>query len=135
MNVALLLISHQNIASQLLHMTETLSAQTIANIQVLEIPLDASLQTKYAEAVACIGRLDTDDGLIIITDMYGSTPSNFAQCIAREHHAPVISGMNLPMLMRTNNYRNKPLAKLVEIAISGGKQGVMLNPQEDQECS
>ena len=111
-------------------MTEALSGQKLGNIEFLEIPLDAPIETKLGKAQHKIDQLDLTDGLIIITDMFGSTPSNIAQQFADKYHAPLLSGMNLPMLMRVTNYRDRPLPELLDKAISGGQQGVMLNSRE-----
>lgn len=68
----------------------------------------------------------------VLTDMFGSTPSNVAIRVARGANARVIAGANLPMLIRVLNYQHLPLTELVNKALSGGHDGILLC---DQECS
>ena len=131
MSVALLFVSHQHIASHLLALTESLHTEPLHNCAVIEVPLDASVEQKLSAAQAHINNLHLADGLIIITDMFGGTPSNIAQALARQYRAPLVSGLNLPMLMRIYNYRDTPLPTLLDKVISGGQQGIMLHTCEE----
>lgn len=132
MSVALLFISHQHVASHLLALTESLHAEPMHNCSVIEVPLDAPVEAKLADAHSNISDLRLGDGMIIITDMFGGTPSNIAHALARKYHAPLVSGLSLPMLMRIYNYRDSPLPTLLDKAISGGQQGVMLHTCEEE---
>jgi PTS system ascorbate-specific IIA component len=76
--------------------------------------------------------LDSGDGVLILTDMFGSTPANVAGRLARGRRHRVIAGVNLPMLVRVLNYRDLSLTELVNKALSGGHDGILLC---DQECS
>ena len=68
-------------------------------------------------------------GLLILTDLYGATPSNIAEKlqhpVCQHQFVRIVSGLNLPMLIRVMNYAELPLDLLVEKAISGGKDGVI----------
>jgi PTS system ascorbate-specific IIA component len=132
MSVALLFVSHQHIASHLLDLSGALHAEAMQNYAVIEVPLDSPVDEKLATAREKLDALQMSDGLIIITDMFGSTPSNIAQLLAKQYRAPLLSGLNLPMLMRIHNYRDTPLPILLDKAISGGQQGVMLHTSEDE---
>ena len=57
--------------------------------------------------------------------MYGSTPCNVAMALHDYKHIHVISGLNLPMLIKVLNYPNMPLHKLVQKALQGGRDGVV----------
>ncbi len=71
-----------------------------------------------------IADLDQGMGVLILTDMFGSTPSNIACTVANNKVVRIVSGLNLPMLVRVFNYANLDLEKLKQKAISGGKEGV-----------
>jgi len=131
MSVALLFISHQHMASHLLSLTESLHAERLSNSTVVEVPLDTPVDDILAYAQRQTDKLQVADGMIIITDMFGGTPSNIAHTLAKRYRAPLISGLNLPMLMRIYNYRDEPLPILLDKAISGGQQGVMLHTSEE----
>jgi PTS system ascorbate-specific IIA component len=67
----------------------------------------------------------SDDGLLVLTDIFGATPANVAQKLVAGSHAELIAGVNVPMLFRAVCYRHEPLDALVARALTGGTQGVM----------
>ena len=64
-------------------------------------------------------------GVLVLTDIFGATPSNVAQKLVDGATSRLITGVNLPMLLRSVSYRNEPLEALVSRAVVGGTQGVM----------
>ena len=64
-------------------------------------------------------------GVLVLTDMFGATPSNVAQKLVDGVTSRLITGVNLPMLLRSVSYRHEPLDALVSRAVVGGTQGVM----------
>jgi PTS system mannose-specific IIA component len=66
-----------------------------------------------------------NQGVLVLTDMFGATPSNVAQKLVDGVTSRLITGVNLPMLLRSVSYRNEPLEALVSRAVVGGTQGVM----------
>lgn len=71
-----------------------------------------------------VDRLQSGDGVLILTDMYGSTPSNVANRLMAKDGIQIVSGINLPMLLRVLNYPELGLEELVQKAVSGGRDGV-----------
>jgi PTS system ascorbate-specific IIA component len=64
-------------------------------------------------------------GVLVLTDIFGATPSNVAQKLVDGVSSRLITGVNLPMLLRAVSYRHEPLDALVSRAVVGGTQGVM----------
>lgn len=64
-------------------------------------------------------------GVLVLTDIFGATPGNVAQKLVDGVKSRLITGVNLPMLLRAVSYRNEPLEALVSRAVIGGTQGVM----------
>jgi PTS system mannose-specific IIA component len=64
-------------------------------------------------------------GVLLLADIFGATPSNVAQKLVDGVKSRLITGVNLPMLLRSVSYRNEPLDALVSRAVIGGTQGVM----------
>jgi mannose PTS system EIIA component len=64
-------------------------------------------------------------GVLVLADIFGATPSNVAQKLVDGMNSRLITGVNLPMLLRSVSYRNEPLDALVSRAMIGGTQGVM----------
>ena len=74
--------------------------------------------------------VDTGEGVLVMTDVYGATPSNIALKLLEPGRIEGIAGVNLPMLLRALTYREKDMHTLVTRAVSGGRDGVlnMLKP-------
>ena len=77
-------------------------------------------------------KLDQGDGVLVLTDMFGSTPSNIANRLLGESTIQVVAGINLPMLVRVLNYPSLNLHKMVNKALSGGHDGILLCDAEDR---
>ena len=69
--------------------------------------------------------VDTGRGVLILTDIYGATPSNLAIKLLEPGRIEGIAGVNLPMLLRALTYRDKDMDTLVTRAIAGGRDGVL----------
>lgn len=126
MKVALLLITHNKIATSMMDIVSSIFNYEPANLACIEIPMDASLTLMKANVARELEQLDTQDGVLILTDIYGGTPSNIAGKFSEEDNIKMVCGLNLPMLVRIMNYRTLPLYELIEIAIDGGKDGIAL---------
>ena len=69
--------------------------------------------------------LDEGQGVLILSDIYGATPCNMVSKLLEPGRVEGVAGVNLPMLVRALTYRNESLARLVEKALSGGREGVV----------
>lgn len=126
MSVGVLLITHHAIGEQLLRTaTETLGGRPTQAACVAVRPDDDPARL-LREAAGRIRELDQGQGVLILTDAYGSTPGNIALQLARSDAIGVIAGLNLPMLLRVFNYAELPLAALTGKAVQGGRNGVMM---------
>lgn len=72
-----------------------------------------------------LGWADAGRGVIVLTDIFGATPSNIAQKLLDPGRVEGIAGVNLPMLLRTLTYRDRDMQTLIQRAISGGCDGVL----------
>ncbi len=70
--------------------------------------------------------VDSGQGVLLLTDIFGATPSNVALKLLQPGRIEGIAGVNLPMLLRALTYREKDLETLVTKAVAGGRDGVML---------
>jgi mannose PTS system EIIA component len=94
------------------------------------IQTDFDLLTQLAnEAIA---ECDSGKGVLILTDMFGATPSNLAARLSKPGKIDAVAGVNLPMLVRAVTYRKESLAVLVEKAIAGGTNGIVRVPPAPQ---
>ncbi len=125
MNVALLLVTHNNIGRDMLMITNSILNEEPSNTACVDIPMNADTD-KMKQAVAdALSGLSTDNGVLILTDSFGSTPCNIASEFVDGTNRALISGLNLPMLIRIMNYRSRPVEELKNIAIDGGKHGII----------
>ncbi len=124
MAVGILLISHNQIGVELITTAkQMLSCQTLPS-KVISIAIEDNPELIKSEMQAILKELDQGQGILILTDMFGSTPSNIACEVSERHDVRIISGLNLPMLIRVLNYPSLSLNDLEHKAISGGQQGI-----------
>lgn len=125
MSVGLFIISHDDVGDSLLSAAITvLGCMPIVSrcMAVSSTCKPVDLDKKAKQVVA---DLNEGDGVLVLTDIYGSTPGNVACVLLETPGVAVVSGVNLPMLLRVFNYPNLSLDELVEKAISGGREGIM----------
>ena len=124
MSVGILIVTHSSIGRALLDAVISVMEQCPLNTKILPVSLDCDPDSLQHEALEMINKLDQGDGVLVITDMYGSTPSNIA-CRLSNKSVKVVTGINLPMLVRIMNYPQLDLQQLVEKAVSAGREGVI----------
>lgn len=134
MSTGLLLVSHKGIASNLLATAASIINETPGNMAYIEIPMDASVETMKQNIQKQLDQLEPDQDVLILTDIYGGTPSNIASCFVTNKHTRLISGLNLAMIIKAINYRDLPLTELVDKVIVGGHQSIAQHNSEHPSC-
>ncbi|MCG6938986.1 MAG: hypothetical protein LJE83_12550 [Gammaproteobacteria bacterium] len=124
MSAALFFITHEGVASNLLKTAEAIVQKPHGNLSYIEVPMDAATDKIDINIENKLKQLAIDDGIFFITDIYGSTPSNIAQQLADKYKTHLITGVNLPMVIRLLNYRDEPVETLVQKALEGACQGI-----------
>lgn len=134
MSVGLLLITHQPLGSDLVGIATRILGDRPAGVEALEVVNDVPREDLLADAKRRLERLDQGDGVLVLTDLYGSTPANVAvSLLTNQERLRVIAGVNLPMLLRALNYAELDLDAAAEKALQGGRNGVVLcSPRDDQ---
>ena len=127
MSIALFFITHEGIASNLLSIGQAILQKPDNNLSFLEVPMDADLDTMINNIENKLNKLNLDKGVLFITDIYGGTPSNIAQLLATNYDANLISGLNLPMIIRLLNYRDETEQMLIQKALDGARSGIQIN--------
>ncbi len=128
MTIGILLITHEGIGNVLLAVASRLLHPLPLRAEALEVPFDSDPDTLLPLASAALRRVDGGDGVLVLTDLYGATPSNLAGKLARLG-TPVrrVSGLSLPMLLRVMNYADLPLDELPAVAAAGARNGVLVD--------
>ena len=135
MSVGLLLITHTGIATSLLATANKMLDSHSSEIKTLEVPLDAPVEKIKTQAEKYIKDIDQGQGILILTDLYGSTPSNIGCELLEIPDTRLIAGINLPMLVRVLNYSELNLDELTLKAKSGGMDGIIqCNCKNEIQC-
>lgn len=125
MSVSVILITHQEIGDALLDTAQQTFGELPLPVTTVAISYDADLETLITKLTNFIKQLNNDDGILVLTDMFGATPCNLAIALEKFALVKVVSGLNLPMLIKVLNYPQLPLNDLVNKALCGGKDGVI----------
>ena len=80
------------------------------------------MEKRRAEILESARACNTGDGVVVLTDMFGGTPSNLAISIMERARAEVMAGVNLPVLVKLALVRNRPIAEAVRIAQEAGRK-------------
>lgn len=126
MTVGLLVISHDRVGSAMVDTAVSLLGVRPLPIEILHIRQESNPDKCIAQARELSNKLNQGDGVLVLTDLYGSTPCNIASTLHDNDNIIVIAGMNLSMLIRILNYHNLSLAELVHKAITGGHDGILI---------
>ncbi len=125
MSVGLLFLNHDGIGSSLLGTAMQTITDSSIRTKILTVERDSDPDELTERARLLIEELDSGDGVLILTDLYGSTPCNIAKSCATRANVKAVAGLNLSMLLKVMNYPDLDLSGLVDKAISGGREGVI----------
>ena len=120
--IGMILVTHGRLAEELrAAMEHVVGAQR--NVDTVCIGPDDNMDARRADIDSAITRCDTGDGVVLLTDMFGGTPSNLAISLMDRKGVEVIAGVNLPMLVKLAKIRsNQPLGEAVECAQDAGRK-------------
>lgn len=123
--IGILIITHNNVGGALFDAATSVLGDCPLPVEILPISQNCDPEERAEKAQAYLKKLNQQDGVLVITDMYGSTPSNIATKLASDN-VTIITGINLPMLVRIMNYPTLSLEKLANKAVSAGQTGVII---------
>ena len=125
--VGVLIVTHNGIGDEMLKTAETFVGKHLPDALSIAIPgdLTADQLGGYADRIQqAIDALDHGEGVLILTDLMGATPSNLAHYFANDHAVKILTGLNLPMLIRVINYADSDLDALARAGIQGANRGI-----------
>ena len=103
--IGLILVTHGNLAEEFVHAMQHVVGRQDAVATVCIGPND-DMERRRRDIAAAIKAVDSGDGAIVLTDLFGGTPSNLAISLMQAGRVEVIAGINLPMLIRLAKARN-----------------------------
>ena len=113
--ISVLVIAHEPFATALIHCTRHIYKRLPSQVAALDVIPDEDPEAAVEAARNLASRINDGSGLIVLTDLYGATPSRIAIRLAEPYRVIVFHGVNLPMLLKALNYRrNMPLEDLAD---------------------
>ncbi len=119
--IGIVIVAHGGLAREYLAAMEHVVGRYPGTVAIA-IGEDDDRTTKQREVDAAVKAVDTGEGVVVVTDIFGSTPSNLAVGACTRHSQRVIYGANLPLLVKLAKARHLPLDQAVECALTAGRK-------------
>ena len=134
MTVALMIIAHGNLGTSMLRQAEANLGALNLPVGLLEVAPDDSVEQLEEAARKIMEEIDEGSGIVLLTDVFGATPSNIAhRCCGPD--CSIVHGLNLAMLLRAQCYSELPREALAQKLVWGGRDAVFVGdapPLEDR---
>ncbi len=128
--IGLVIVTHGGLATEFRHALEHVVGRQLG-LETVAIGPDDDMDARRLEILNAVRRVNSGKGVIILTDMFGGTPSNLAISVMDEAKAEVIAGINLPILVKLASIRGElPLAQAVSLARDAGRKYIKVASQE-----
>jgi len=123
--IGILIVAHGSLADSLVDCAAHVLGKRSENLATLDFTGHADPDERIKALQALLADLDEGDGILVLTDVYGATPSNTLCRLLEPAHIEGVSGVNLPMLIKALNYRESlPLPQLVSRIVEGGRNSI-----------
>jgi len=120
--IGLVIVTHGRLAEEFVYAMEHVVGPQTA-VQAICIGPDDDMERRRRDILKACDAVDSGEGVILLTDMFGGTPSNLAISVMEQTKAEVIAGLNLPMLIKLASLRTRePLATCVAHAQEAGRK-------------
>ncbi|MGB8273788.1 MAG: PTS sugar transporter subunit IIA [Alphaproteobacteria bacterium] len=120
--IGMVLVTHGRLAAEFVAALEHVVGPQ-RNIRAVCIGPDDDMEQRRKDILDCVEKVDEGEGVVLLTDMFGGTPSNLAISIMDNPKVEVLAGVNLPMLIKLATVReNEPLATAVHNAAKAGRK-------------
>lgn len=132
--IGILLVTHNGLGDSLVDCVRHVLGSVPPNLKALSVLADDDPQQKENEARALIAQLDSGSGVLLLSDLFGATPSNIARRLHQPGRIEGVAGVNLPMLLRVVCYSGKPLAEVAQKALDSGRNCVLPINSDSGSC-
>ena len=123
--IGILIVSHGAFGESLIHSASHVLGKRPLYVRQVGITVHDDPDALIPVAEDHIRFIDRGAGVLVLTDIYGATPSNVASRVLKPGRVEGLAGVNLPMLIRALTYREEPLETVMAKALSGGTEGVI----------
>jgi PTS system ascorbate-specific IIA component len=122
--IGILVVSHGAFGESLIHSASHVLGRRPPYLRQLGVTVHDEPEASLVVARDLVRFLDQGAGVLVMTDIYGATPSNIAARLLQAGKVEAIAGVNLPMLIRALNYREEPLESVLQKALDGATEGI-----------
>ena len=123
--LGIVLVGHNDLAKSIKTVAEHVVGP-LPEVECISVFPEDDIDLKRKEIQKAIREVNKKNGVVLLTDMFGGTPSNLAISLMEEGKIEVISGMNLPMLVKLLRMRKKTLSEAVQTAAESGRHYIMV---------
>ncbi len=121
--IGIVVVTHGQLARELVAAAEMIIGGDIPNVTAVSIGWQESPEDAEKEIKEAIARVERGTGTVVLTDMFGGTPSNLSLTLLEKDKVEVVTGVNLPMLIRLATLREEEEVELREVAHGASSQG------------
>jgi mannose PTS system EIIA component len=127
--IGIVIVTHGRLASEFIHAVEHVVGQQ-PQMEAICIGPDDKMDVRRKDIADAVANVDNGKGVVILTDMFGGTPSNLAISLLEEGKVEVVAGLNLPMLVKLARIRgDSTLHKAVAAAQDAGRKYINIASQ------
>ena len=126
--IGLLIVAHGTLGESLVHCASHGVGKRPLYLRQLGVTVHDDPDAILPQGLDLIRFLDQGRGVLVMTDIFGATPSNIACRLLEAGRVEGVSGVNLPMLVRALTYRELSMSELIEKAMAGGREGIISMP-------
>ncbi|AZQ65731.1 PTS fructose transporter subunit IIA [Silicimonas algicola] len=119
--IGIVIVAHGGLAQEYLAAVEHVVGKQ-SGMRAISIEPDHDRSAKQAEICAAADSVDTGSGVVVVTDMFGGSPSNLSLLACNPADRKILYGANLPMLIKLAKTRHKPLSTAVNAALAAGRK-------------
>jgi PTS system mannose-specific IIA component len=123
--VGVLIVTHGNLGRELINAAEMIKGR-LDGVVFVSVDSVKGVEDLKKEITTAIKRVDTGDGVMILTDLFGGTPSNISLSFLREGKVEVVTGVNLPMLLKLDARNEKKLLEFAAFIRDYGRKNIYL---------
>jgi len=123
--IGVMVVSHEPLGTALIHCTRHIYGRLPVQLAALDVIPDEDPDQAYSAAIELLARINDGSGVVVLTDLFGATPSRIAARLAEPHKVVVLAGVNLPMLVKVLNNRRMPVEQLVDTLLASAKGAIL----------
>ncbi len=125
MSVHIILVTHDKVGKALLAATAFIFGKLPLPTTDVSVTINCNIQQLHQQLLSLVTQLQNPAGILLLTDVFGASPHNIVSHLPKQDNTRIVTGVNLPMLLKIMNYADLPLNELAQKALLGGQQGIM----------